>query len=46
MHEYDIYYSDGNHRILAAEDMFSLMEYLMTEIIYDNNTITKIELRH
>lgn len=45
MTAYNIYYSDGNHRILIAEDMFNLMKYLMNETTYDNNNIIKIELR-
>lgn len=45
MQEYDIYYSDGNHRILAADDIYNLMNYLITEPEYDNNTFIKIELR-
>lgn len=45
MTAYNIYYSDGNHRILIAEGIFNLMKYLMNETNYDNNNIIKIEIR-
>ena len=42
MEEFDIYYSDGNHRIITAEGIVELMEYLIHDTFRDSTLITKI----
>lgn len=41
--EFNVYFKDGNHKILEAHDIFAVMRYLVDEGIMDD--VLKIERR-
>lgn len=41
--EFNVYFEDGNHKILEANDIFAIMKFLVDEGTYDK--VVKIERR-
>jgi len=46
MRDFDIYYKDGDHRILSALNILDVLAYLVDEPRRDNSEIVKIQERN